>query len=203
MKLVLYLLVLLSSALALARALMQAPQPPRAAQNKELLMQREASMPSHSAIGTGSEGRSAAIQAVAGAVTGFGSALTGTSGPVLSMPQFLLLRWPVRMSLGSAQAVQLPIASASILCYTLLRPGVICPELAAAITLGLAPSVAVGAVAAHHVAEARLKLVVSAVLVLSSLVLCGKLLLEELGGKEDSSSSSSSSSSGVVDGEWR
>ena len=47
----------------------------------------------------------------AGAVCGFGSALTGTSGPVILLPILIYHRWPTLASLGHAQAVQLPIAA--------------------------------------------------------------------------------------------
>ena len=50
------------------------------------------------------------IRAAAGVFSGFGSALTGTSGPVVSMPLFLLLKWPVHEGLGCAQAIQVPLA---------------------------------------------------------------------------------------------
>jgi uncharacterized membrane protein YfcA len=127
---------------------------------------------------------------VVGAITGFGSALTGTSGPVVSLPMFLLLRWPITTSLGSAQAVQLPIAAASTLSYIVLRPGVIEWPLAGAIALGLAPCVAVGAVIAHRVPKSTLKLTVATVLVVSAVVLIAKLVLEKLVGAESDGSSS-------------
>jgi uncharacterized membrane protein YfcA len=121
-----------------------------------------------------------ACRLVVGAITGFGSALTGTSGPVVSLPMFLLLRWPITTSLGSAQAVQLPIAAASTLSYLVLRPGVIEWPLAGAIALGLAPCVAIGAVIAHRVPKATLKLTVATVLVVSAVVLIVKLVVERL-----------------------
>ena len=52
---------------------------------------------------------------------------------------------------------------------------------------GLAPSVAVGAVVAHKVPQACLKLTVATVLVLSSVILVAKLLLEA--GDDESSGS--------------
>ncbi|VAW41272.1 hypothetical protein MNBD_CHLOROFLEXI01-1305 [hydrothermal vent metagenome] len=45
-----------------------------------------------------------------GAVVGFGSALTGTGGPVLLVPILVTLRFPALKSIGISQAVQLPIA---------------------------------------------------------------------------------------------
>lgn len=133
-----------------------------------------------------------------GAITGFGSALTGTSGPVVSLPMFLLLRWPITTSLGSAQAVQLPIAAAATLSYLVLRPGVIEWPLAGAIALGLAPCVAVGAVIAHRVPKSTLKLTVATVLVASAVVLIAKLVVERLLDTESDGSSSSQGTGGRV-----
>jgi uncharacterized membrane protein YfcA len=45
-----------------------------------------------------------------GAAVGFGSALTGTGGPVLLVPALMLLGQPVGMTIALAQAVQLPLA---------------------------------------------------------------------------------------------
>ena len=45
-----------------------------------------------------------------GATVGLGSALTGTSGPVIILPILVYNAWPTLTSLGYAQAVQLPIA---------------------------------------------------------------------------------------------
>ena len=130
-----------------------------------------------------------------GAITGFGSALTGTSGPVVSLPMFLLLRWPITTSLGSAQAVQLPIAAASTLSYLVLRPGVIEWPLAGAIAAGLAPCVAIGAVIAHRVPKSTLKLTVATVLVVSAVVLIVKLVVERLLEEQGDGSSSQGSGS--------
>ena len=130
--------------------------------------------------GAGPGWRNRGYRAVVGGITGFGSALTGTSGPVVSMPMLLLLNWPVHMSLGTAQAVQLPIAMASTACYILLRPGVIDWGLSACIAAGLAPCCAIGAVVAHKVPADTLKLIVASVLVLSAVILIAKLLVEEL-----------------------
>ena len=126
---------------------------------------------------------------VVGAITGFGSALTGTSGPVVSLPMFLLLRWPITTSLGSAQAVQLPIAAASTLSYLVLRPGVIEWSLAGAIAVGLAPFVAVGATIVHRVPAATLKLTVATVLVVSAATLIVKLVAETITNGDGSSDS--------------
>lgn len=45
-----------------------------------------------------------------GAAVGFGSAITGTGGPVLLVPALMLWRQPVERTVAAAQAIQLPVA---------------------------------------------------------------------------------------------
>lgn len=56
---------------------------------------------------------SAAVLFVLGMLVGFGSALTGTGGPVLIIPLLMLMRQPVSFAVVAAQAIQLPVALAS------------------------------------------------------------------------------------------
>lgn len=48
---------------------------------------------------------------VIGAVTGFGSAITGTGGPLILVPIIIFLGLPVLTAIGLSQAIQLPIAA--------------------------------------------------------------------------------------------
>lgn len=48
---------------------------------------------------------------VIGLVTGFGSAITGTGGPLILVPIIIFLGLPVLTAIGLAQAIQLPIAA--------------------------------------------------------------------------------------------
>jgi hypothetical protein len=48
---------------------------------------------------------------VIGFVTGFGSAITGTGGPLILVPIIIFLGLPVLTAIGLAQAIQLPIAA--------------------------------------------------------------------------------------------
>jgi len=50
-----------------------------------------------------------------GAVVGFGSALTGTGGPVLLVPILVFLRAPTLSAIGVSQVVQIPVAIFSTL----------------------------------------------------------------------------------------
>jgi uncharacterized membrane protein YfcA len=47
---------------------------------------------------------------ILGALVGFGSALTGTGGPVLLVPILVTLQFPALKSIGVSQAIQLPVA---------------------------------------------------------------------------------------------
>ena len=82
-------------------------------------------------------------------------------------------------SLGSVQAMQLPIALCATLAYAWLRPGVLDAVLGLSIAAGLAPGTALGALIAHRVPAGRLQLVVALVLVVSSVVLVLKLITEQ------------------------
>jgi uncharacterized protein len=46
-----------------------------------------------------------------GAITGFGSAITGTGGPLILVPMLIFLGLPVLTAVGLSQAIQLPIAA--------------------------------------------------------------------------------------------
>jgi uncharacterized membrane protein YfcA len=120
------------------------------------------------------------LRVVVGAVDGFGSSLTGTSGPVILLPILIALKWEILDALGSAQAVQTPIALAATVAYVTLRPGVIDFALGGCLMAGLVPGAFVGAKIAHSVPLHRLKLGVSAILVAASVFLIGKLVWTEV-----------------------
>lgn len=54
---------------------------------------------------------SPAALTIVGAVVGFGSAMTGTGGPLLLVPLLVWLRVPILTTVGLSQAIQLPIAA--------------------------------------------------------------------------------------------
>jgi len=112
-----------------------------------------------------------------GAVVGLGSALTGTSGPVILLPILLSLHWPTLDALGSAQIVQLPIALAAVSGF--LTAGVnhsIHWGLGGCLALGLVPGALTGAAVAHALPVDKLRLAVASVLVIASSILLGKLV---------------------------
>ena len=48
---------------------------------------------------------------VIGVVTGFGSAITGTGGPLIIVPLIMFLGLPILTAIGLSQAIQIPIAT--------------------------------------------------------------------------------------------
>lgn len=60
-----------------------------------------------------------APMAAAGFAVGLGSALTGTGGPILLLPLLMLWNQPLAFTVAAAQAIQLPVAAASITVHAL------------------------------------------------------------------------------------
>ncbi len=107
-----------------------------------------------------------------GAFVGFGSALTGTGGAVLLVPVLLLLRAPVRASVGAAQAVALPVVIFSIAGYVLY--GSVDFVLGTAVGLVAAVGVVVGARIAHAAPAAALRRVVATALLCAGLLIAAQ-----------------------------
>ena len=130
-----------------------------------------------------------------GLFVGLGSAVTGTSGPVLLLPILLTLRWETLEALGSAQVrqdisnlrfirtqtqvLQLPLAAAAV-CTFLIQGSPLNLPLGAALAMGLVPGVLMGAVLAHNLPVLRLRLVMAIVLIVASMLLLAKLILAQL-----------------------
>lgn len=111
---------------------------------------------------------------VAGAVTGFGSALTGTGGPLVLVPILMWLKSPVLAAVGMAQVIQLPIALLATAGN--LAVGLIDWPLAATLALGLAFGTWSGAKIAHAVPRTTLRQLVALVL-----AIVGTLILAKVG----------------------
>ncbi len=98
-----------------------------------------------------------------GVIAGFGSAMTGTGGPLVLVPILIWLRTPVLMSVGLSQVIQLPIAAlASVGNWV---HGSIDIKLGLLVALTLMTGVAFGARISHAVSSAVLKRLVSLVMV--------------------------------------
>ncbi len=113
----------------------------------------------------------AALLAV-GAFVGFGSALTGTGGPVLLVPVLLLLQAPVLAAVGAAQAVSLPVAAFSTAGYVFY--GSVDFILGTALGLIAAVGVVVGARIAHAAPAAALRRVVATALLCAGLLIAAQ-----------------------------
>lgn len=114
-----------------------------------------------------------------GAVTGIGSALSGTGGPLILVPIMIWLKVPVLTAVGLSQAIQLPIAALATtgnLLYGSVNViiGVI---LACALMVGAA----IGARGAHAVSRTTLRLVVAWVLVGIGIFIIGRIMRPLLG----------------------
>ena len=98
-----------------------------------------------------------------GAVVGFGSALTGTGGPVLLVPILVFLRAPTLAAIGVSQVVQIPVAIFSTLGYVLFGQ----VDFFLGTTLGLvaATGVVIGTSIAHAVPILTLRRIVAVSLI--------------------------------------
>ncbi len=101
--------------------------------------------------------------AVIGGITGFGSALTGTGGPIILVPILVWLRLPVLTAVGLSQIIQVPIgALATAGNFTYGRVNV---SVGVGIAVILMIGVAIGVNIAHAIAARSLKRVVAVVLI--------------------------------------
>jgi uncharacterized protein len=98
-----------------------------------------------------------------GAVVGFGSALTGTGGPVLLVPILVLMRAPTLTAIGVSQAIQIPVAIFSTLGYILF--GQVDFFLGTILGLVAAAGVVIGTRVAHAVPILTLRRIVAVSLI--------------------------------------
>jgi uncharacterized protein len=104
-----------------------------------------------------------------GVVVGFGSALTGTGGPVLLVPILVFLRAPTLSAIGVSQVVQIPVAISSTLGNVLFGQ----VDFSLGTTLGLvaAAGVVIGTNIAHAVPILTLRRTVAVSLVASGVLI--------------------------------
>lgn len=104
-----------------------------------------------------------------GAVVGFGSALTGTGGPVLLVPILLALGVTAVRAVAVSQVAQLPVVAAGSVGY--LQAGLTDVRLGTLLGVVAAVGTVLGAVVATRVHGRRLRQVVGLVCLLSGLFL--------------------------------
>lgn len=108
-----------------------------------------------------------------GVVAGFGSAMTGTGGPLILVPLLLWLRFPALAAVGLSQAVQFPLASLATAGNIVF--GEIDYLIGAAIGGGLLCGVMIGAKAAHAVPPDVTKRIVAWITVLVGIFVTARL----------------------------
>ncbi len=111
---------------------------------------------------------------VIGAVTGYGSALTGTGGPLILVPLLVWLRIPVLTAVGLSQATQFPLAALATAGN--VTSGTVDFALGAAIAAGLTLGVAFGAKAAHILSPSVVKTIVAWIIVSVGLFVVARIL---------------------------
>lgn len=106
---------------------------------------------------------------------GFGSALTGTGGPVLLVPVLIFLDTPALVAIGVSQVIQLPVATFASIGFGWY--GQIDFELGTTIGIIQAIGVVLGAWIAHSVPSKQLRQIVALTLIGVGLFLIGRTLL--------------------------
>jgi uncharacterized membrane protein YfcA len=104
-----------------------------------------------------------------GAAVGFGSALTGTGGPVLLLPALLALGSTPLIAVAASQVVQLPIAAAAATAY--LTIGSVRIGLGTMVGLAAAAGVPAGAAATRRAHTAHLRAAVGLACVAAGILL--------------------------------
>ncbi|MCH7587607.1 MAG: sulfite exporter TauE/SafE family protein [Chloroflexi bacterium] len=110
-----------------------------------------------------------------GVVTGFGSALTGTGGPVLLVPMLMFMKINALAAIAASQVVQVPIALAAAIGFGLF--GEI--DLVSGTMLGVIQSfgVIVGARVAHALKPEQLRRFVALALIAVAILMISRILI--------------------------
>ncbi|MFQ5783525.1 MAG: sulfite exporter TauE/SafE family protein [Alphaproteobacteria bacterium] len=117
--------------------------------------------------------------AALGALTGFGSALSGTGGPLILIPLLVWLRLPALAAVGLGQAIQIPVALLATAGN--LVAGSVALALGALLAATLVGGTVAGARLAHAIPAKALERSVAGVLVLTGLFMLARLAAPLLG----------------------
>ncbi|QIK68101.1 sulfite exporter TauE/SafE family protein [Nocardioides sp. HDW12B] len=123
---------------------------------------------------TGESRRGSTLVALGGLV-GFGSALTGTGGPVILVPLLLVLAVPPVRAVAVSQVAQLPVVVAGSVGY--LDAGLTDVRLGTGLGLLAATGALVGAALATRVRAERLRAIVAAACIGAGLLLLARLVV--------------------------
>lgn len=112
---------------------------------------------------------------IIGAITGYGSAMSGTGGPLLLVPILVYLRVPMLTAVGLGQVIQLPIAALAT------WGNLVYGNVDFAVGLGIAALLMIGVTAgariAHWVPSHVLRRIVAVVLLLVSVLILARLTI--------------------------
>ena len=111
-----------------------------------------------------------------GLVTGFGSAITGTGGPLVLVPLSIFFGLPVLTAVGLSQAVQIPIAIFSSIGFW--NQGVLNISLGLSIAASMVVGSLVGATLIHRLPIAPLKKLVASLLVIVGFVIAVQVAIQ-------------------------
>ncbi len=103
-----------------------------------------------------------------GGAVGFGSALTGTGGPILLIPVMLLLGAEPRRTVALAQMIQIPVAGSATLVH--LSRGAVDLQLAAIVGGLMAIGVVAGSLLTQRIATDSLRLLLATTLIAGGVV---------------------------------
>ncbi len=103
-----------------------------------------------------------------GGAVGFGSALTGTGGPILLIPVMLLLGAEPRRTVALAQMIQIPVAGSASVVH--LSRGAVDLELAAIVGGLMAIGVVAGSLLTRRIATDSLRLLLAIMLIAGGIV---------------------------------
>lgn len=110
-----------------------------------------------------------------GAAVGFGSALTGTGGPVLLIPLLLVLGVAPLTAVAVSQVVQLPVVASGSVGF--LQAGLTDISLGTLLGVGAAVGTVVGALVAGRLHAERLRLIVALACVTAGVVVAVRTIL--------------------------
>jgi uncharacterized membrane protein YfcA len=114
--------------------------------------------------------------ALAGAVTGFVSALTGTGGPLVLVPILLCLGSPVLTAIGLSQVIQLPVSLVATAGN--FYNGNLDLRLGALLAVEMPLGVWLGSRVAHSLPRATLRRAVSLLLIMVGVLLVSRLITQ-------------------------
>jgi hypothetical protein len=112
--------------------------------------------------------------AVVGGITGFGSALSGTGGPLVLIPILVWMKLPLLTAVGLSQVIQLPVAALASVGNFQLGEVDVGASLAIAVLLVL--GVMVGARLAHRLPASLLKRIVATVLIAVGIAMSARII---------------------------